>query len=925
MGILFSDARRFLMSKGVCVVAVFSLLVLLVGAPAARAGYPRSGAILTDADAYVYNPVMIASGRGGAIVAWAQGGGDAQDVYAQRVGALGELLWPPEGVAISEAADDQFSPVMSPDGEGGAIIVWMDQRAGYTHLWAQRVDSTGTVLWAKDGVPVCTAVPGQQMDARILLCAGGDVIITWEDGRSGSYDIYAQRFDGGGNPLWTINGIAVCTAANDQYVPDIVSDDAGGAIVTWEDYRDGNWDIYAQRVDSLGNLLWTANGVAACTDGADQTEPRIASNMTGGAFIAWTDHRSYGIPNTNVYLQDINFDGFGNWYFFPDGAWVATSEYNESTPQIVSDGAGGAIVAWWQDVPGAAGARAQRISEGAQSLWGSSGGVPLCNAYIDREGLRIAPDGAGGIFAAWMDYRNGSADVYVERVDAEGNISWSSNGTDICAGFWELANIELAPDESGGIVVAWADYRFVNYECACAQRVNADGWWGNPEPGILSCLDVPADEGGFARVRLAASSHDVKLERDYPIEGYNVWRMVESSGGAPGALAAGEGSSLERADLGSLMAECLKTPFTRLSRAQALALGFPEGEWESIGFHAATRDSLYNFLVPTKSDSTEGGATMETYLVTAHAPAAGVFVVSNPDSGYSVDNIAPGATPGFAGAETASPPGLKLTWTRNAASDLWKYDVHRGDDALFVPDASNLLESTNGTEIQDANWIKAYLYFYKLVAVDRHGNKSPAALLTPGDIKVGTLLQSFAATLKKLGIEVSWTLSEEGSGAEFHVMRASGANASFEEVASPQIVRDGLSFSLSDGSVEPGTSYRYRVDVVDEAGSRTLFETEAISTPEMPLTLHQNHPNPFNPSTTIGYYMPAAGQVTLDVYDSSGRLVTRLLDRAMKQKGTHSVEWRGLDAQGRSVSSGVYFYRLTSGKETISKKMVLLR
>jgi flagellar hook assembly protein FlgD len=87
----------------------------------------------------------------------------------------------------------------------------------------------------------------------------------------------------------------------------------------------------------------------------------------------------------------------------------------------------------------------------------------------------------------------------------------------------------------------------------------------------------------------------------------------------------------------------------------------------------------------------------------------------------------------------------------------------------------------------------------------------------------------------------------------------------------------------------------------------------------------QNNPNPFNPSTTISYYVPEASPVTLDVYDSSGRLVARLLDGAKQPKGTHSIEWRGVDSSGRTVSSGVYFYRLTSGKETISKKMVLLR
>jgi flagellar hook assembly protein FlgD len=95
--------------------------------------------------------------------------------------------------------------------------------------------------------------------------------------------------------------------------------------------------------------------------------------------------------------------------------------------------------------------------------------------------------------------------------------------------------------------------------------------------------------------------------------------------------------------------------------------------------------------------------------------------------------------------------------------------------------------------------------------------------------------------------------------------------------------------------------------------------------PAMPLTLHQNHPNPFNPSTTISYYLPEASVVTLELYDSSGRLISRLYDGVKQDKGTHEAGWRGMDAQGRSVSSGVYFYRLTSGKETISKKMVLLR
>jgi len=220
--------------------------------------------------------------------------------------------------------------------------------------------------------------------------------------------------------------------------------------------------------------------------------------------------------------------------------------------------------------------------------------------------------------------------------------------------------------------------------------------------------------------------------------------------------------------------------------------------------------------------------------------------------------------------------------------------------------------------------VSLYHYFYKLVAVDRHGNQSASALLRPEDIKVGTLLQTFAASLKDAVVEISWTMSETEAGASFHVLRAEGAG-DLAELPGAAVESSGLSFSCIDKTCEPGTTYRYQVDVEDESGSRTLFETDAISTPAPPLTLYQNHPNPFNPSTVIGYYVPAAAQVTLDIYDSSGRLVSRLMDRAQRSKGTHELQWRGVDAQGNAVSSGVYFYRLTAGKETISHKMILVR
>jgi hypothetical protein len=138
------------------------------------------------------------------------------------------------------------------------------------------------------------------------------------------------------------------------------------------------------------------------------------------------------------------------------------------------------------------------------------------------------------------------------------------------------------------------------------------------------------------------------------------------------------------------------------------------------------------------------------------------------------------------------------------------------------------------------------------------------------------------------------------------------------------VIREGLRFTVRDVNYEMGAAYRYRVYVQDASGVRMLFETDAVKTPAAALTLRQNHPNPFNPMTTIEYYVPARSSVTLDIFDTTGRRIARLVDAAQKP-GWHSADWKGRDASGRNVASGVYFFSIRAGKETVTKKMVLLR
>jgi flagellar hook assembly protein FlgD len=96
-----------------------------------------------------------------------------------------------------------------------------------------------------------------------------------------------------------------------------------------------------------------------------------------------------------------------------------------------------------------------------------------------------------------------------------------------------------------------------------------------------------------------------------------------------------------------------------------------------------------------------------------------------------------------------------------------------------------------------------------------------------------------------------------------------------------------------------------------------------VQTPEV--FLHQNYPNPFNPITTISFSIPNNSKIELSIYNIKGHKV-KTLSNSTFNKGNHSVIWKGEDNLGKSVSSGIYFYKLkVSGKTEAVKKCLLLK
>src|SRR5688572_9928467 len=303
------------MQSPVPLLALASLAGVLFSAGPSLAAWPNGptvGVPLTTAagdQSYVRgrDDTIIPDGAGGAILVWHDLGldsGNEVGVYIQRVLADGSRPWGANGVPICVLDSFQVYPSIVSDGAGGVIVTWIDGRGGTFDIYAQRVNSSGVKLWAVNGVPV-SAAPGNQVVPTPVSDGAGGAIIAWHDFRGGTFsDIYAQRINASGVAQWTANGVALCTAANYQFEPRIVSDGAGGAIVAWYDDRSGNSDIYVRRISGAGTPLWTANGVALCTAVNAQRDQRIVSDGAGGAIVTWYDERG-GAGFTDIYAQRV--------------------------------------------------------------------------------------------------------------------------------------------------------------------------------------------------------------------------------------------------------------------------------------------------------------------------------------------------------------------------------------------------------------------------------------------------------------------------------------------------------------------------------------------------------------------------------------------------------------------------------------------
>jgi hypothetical protein len=672
---------------------------------------PNNGAVVSAASGIQAGVRTAPDGAGGAFFAWLDARFNGNRVYMQHLDASGTAQWAANGIPVSPANQPVLALDLVPDATGGAIVVWNDPRTGDNDVYAQRVDASGAFQWTANGV----SIGGTGTQALVARTDGaGGVVVAWEDFRAGggNLSLYAQRVNAAGIVQWTADGVALRAAvyAPLGLGPTMVPDGTGGAIVAWSDSRNENpltgGDIYAQRVSGAGTAQWTTNGVALAVASFGQIVPVSSTDGAGGAIVAWRDDRS-GL--LSIYAQRVNAAGVTQW---TANGISFESGVPQEMPAITDDGAGGAIVAWREHL-GDYSIHLRRLSSAGAPLWG--GGVVLSSGAQERSSPALLSE-AGAVIVTWtMAIASGNRDLFGQRLDLTPEPLWPPEGVAISTAPGDQVAQAMATDGAGGVIVGWQDFRFGASSDIFAQRVSAAGLTGFGDyeaPRLRAVVDVPNDQGG--RVQLTWDASPLDLPPRNQIESYWIWRE------APPAMAA---EAVRRGIAVTSWLEAGEPP--RPGALRSRTTGTEQYFWEFIGSQPAGHFPSYSTVAPTTSDSTAGSNPRTAFLVQARA-ADGRWWDSNPDSGYSADNLAP-AIPGPLTGEYQS-GATTLHWDPSLESDLACYHLHRGADAGFVPGPGNLIAAPIGTGWVDAAGQPA---FYKLSALDIHGNESGFAPLGP--------------------------------------------------------------------------------------------------------------------------------------------------------------------------------------------------
>ncbi|GAB1349014.1 hypothetical protein MASR1M107_12270 [Ignavibacteriales bacterium] len=629
---------------------------------------------------------------------------------------------------------------------------------------------------------------------------------------------------------------------------------------------------------------------------------------------------------------------------------IADTSGSQDVPKSVTCPDGGSYISWFDNRSGSYAVYMQRLNAEGVKMWGNHGLLisnnPQNSSLVDYD---LTCDAQNNAIVVFTDIRSGDLDVFAYKISPTGQFLWGANGVALSSGTGYEANPTVTVTSDGNVVVAWI--YAVNPYKVYLQKLDVSGakqWgatplvYGSATEGYNFPKVVRSDNGSVIvshkvttgnfpaqTVKLAAQKFNSAGVAQWGTGGVWVQNLgkvmaftaqFSESDGADGVVVAWH-DDRNSINLQSAWVQRVKSDGTLAFPANGAECATTSNmhKWNPVAGKLTGSDELMVFWRSTNSDQNADGLAVQKFsatgirqftddgitlrAMTGTANIVGYDMVSLQNSAYIVYNV--GNVSGF----DNTIQGLLIN---SNGSNAWGNTV-----AL-----SSLVSNKGRLQIvKDVSDAALAFWTDERISNGVYGQKINTNG-TLGNVIVPVELSNFSASVLGRTVTLVWSTASETNNARFLLERKS-TSGSWIRVADIQGAGTStmpVEYKFTDENLALG-KYNYRLIQQDFDGSEKIYPllNEVIIDIPLQFELSQNYPNPFNPTTLIRYSIPTTGPTTLKVFNEAGEEVATLVD-GLIAAGEYEVNF---DATG--LSSGIYFYTLTSGEFTQTKKLVLMQ
>lgn len=425
-------------------------------------------------------------------VSWFSSDAGNYDVRLQLYDSQGNEQWEHNGILISnhEAMTWLTDWDMTIDNENHAILAFQDIRTGSNNIYAYRISPNGDFVWGADGIALSNT---SSFDASPVtaVTSSGNAIIAW----TSETVSFLQKISPAGDLLWGDTGITL-TGTESYSWPQIIPIENDNILVKF--YKDtGSYpyitrNVYAQRFDADGNPVWSEDTIISNAGGVSAWTQilSIVKDHDNGFYVAWRDDRDNNMI-LEVYLQHIDSDG--NCTYEDNGMKVSTlPNRNRMYVQLALPPNSDNIFAFWNEMDSNQinrGIYGQKISPSGERLWGDS-----AIAFIELSSTNVLPFAAGASqndAVLFYEYLLSAINTHIKamRIDEDGNYVWPDEKVMMCSANSQKIHPDVSCFQNDQWVATWEDNRNGANDIY-AQNINLDGTLGTNQ-GIYEKPDMP--------------------------------------------------------------------------------------------------------------------------------------------------------------------------------------------------------------------------------------------------------------------------------------------------------------------------------------------------------------------------------------------------------------------------------------------------